>query len=78
MEGLTIVTMADLSQTRLIDVFKKKDGKNGMHPAWGVMVVPGSTKGAYRLSQSPPSNVKSGKTTENTTENTTQNTTQEE
>ena len=48
LEGLTVVTQADVSQTRLSDVFKAK-GK--MHLAWGTMIGQGRTKGAYRLSE---------------------------
>lgn len=46
LDGLTVVTQADVSQTRLIDVFRSK-GK--AHPAWGAMIVQGQSKGAYRL-----------------------------
>jgi hypothetical protein len=34
--------LADLDTKRLIDLFKE-------HPAWGVMIVPGDSKGSYRL-----------------------------
>jgi hypothetical protein len=34
---------------RLIDVFRDKKSPSGYHPAWGVMIVAGQTKGAYRL-----------------------------
>ena len=48
LDGLTVVTQADVSQTRLSDVFKAK-GK--MHLAWGTMIAQGQSKGAYRLSE---------------------------
>lgn len=47
MDGITVTTVADVSQTRLVDVFKSK---GSMHPAWGTVIVPGETKGSYRLS----------------------------
>jgi hypothetical protein len=47
LDGLTVVTQADVSQTRLIDVFRSK-GK--AHVAWGTMIMQGQSKGAYRLS----------------------------
>jgi hypothetical protein len=47
LDGLTVITQADVDQCRLIDVFKSK---GEMHPAWGVMVIAGATKGSYRLS----------------------------
>jgi len=47
MDGLTIVTDADVSQARLIDVFKSK---GRMHPAWASMIV-SQAKGAYRLAK---------------------------
>jgi hypothetical protein len=37
---------------RLIDVFRDRRSSTGYHPAWGSMIVQGSTKGAYRLN--PP------------------------
>jgi hypothetical protein len=37
---------------RLIDVFRDRKSPARYHPAWGSMIVPGSTKGAYRLN--PP------------------------
>jgi hypothetical protein len=37
---------ADSAGTRLRDVFDK-----GKHPAWGTMVVPGNTKGVWRLKE---------------------------
>jgi len=49
-DGLTVVTQADVSQNRLVDVFK---GKDGMHPAWNTLIVSGATKGSYRLADSP-------------------------
>jgi len=39
-----IVTEIDVQSERLVDLFKG-------HPAWGKMIVPGSTKGAYRLEE---------------------------
>jgi hypothetical protein len=48
LDGLTVVTQADIAQTRLIDVFRSK-GK--AHAAWGTMIVSGKSKGAYRLSE---------------------------
>ncbi len=48
LDGVTVVTQANVTQTRLIDVFK---AKGRMHPAWGTMITNGSTKGAYRLSE---------------------------
>lgn len=50
LEGLTVVTRADVAQTRLIDVFRSK-GK--AHSAWGTMIVQGTSKGAYRLNDRP-------------------------
>jgi len=47
LDGLTVVAQADVSQTRLIDVFRSK-GK--AHVAWGTMIAQGQSKGAYRLS----------------------------
>ena len=47
LEGLTIVTQADVQQARLVDVFK---GKGRMHPAWKTMIV-SQTKGDYRLAE---------------------------
>lgn len=49
-DGVSVVTEADVSQARLVDVFKRK---SGMHPAWGALIVPGATKGSYRLSDGP-------------------------
>jgi hypothetical protein len=46
LDGLTVVTQADVAQSRLIDVFRSK-GK--AHLAWGTMIVGGTSKGAYRL-----------------------------
>jgi hypothetical protein len=34
---------------RLIDVFRDRDSESGYHPAWGIMIVSGSTKGSFRL-----------------------------
>jgi len=48
LDGLTVVVRAEVSQARLIDVFRSK-GKP--QPAWGTMIVKGKTKGAYRLSE---------------------------
>ena len=42
----TILDALGTSTLRLRDVFK-----NGKHPAWGTMIVPGSTKGAYQLAE---------------------------
>jgi len=50
LNGLTVVADAKVDQCRLVDVFKSK-GK--MHPAWGTMIVPGGTKGTYRLNDDP-------------------------
>ncbi|MCD4728170.1 MAG: hypothetical protein K8R46_10940 [Pirellulales bacterium] len=50
LDGLTVVTAADVAQARLVDVFK---AKGGMHSAWGSLVVSGTTKGAYRLADGP-------------------------
>ena len=47
-DGLAVVTEADVSQTRFVDVFKRQ---GTMHSAWGAMIVPGSTKGVYRLAE---------------------------
>jgi hypothetical protein len=47
LDGLTVVTQADIAQVRLIDVFRSK-GKS--HSAWGTMIIKGQSKGAYRLS----------------------------
>jgi hypothetical protein len=47
LDGLTVVTQADVSQTRLIDVFRSK---GRAHAAWGTMIMQGQSKGAYRLS----------------------------
>ena len=41
----TILEAADSASARLIDLFKG-------HPAWGTMIVPGETKGSFRLSKS--------------------------
>jgi hypothetical protein len=40
----TILENAESSQNRLVSVFD-----NGGHVAWGTMIVPGSTKGTFRL-----------------------------
>jgi len=40
----TILEIVESSQNRLASVFD-----NGKHPAWGAMIVPGSTKGTFRL-----------------------------
>jgi hypothetical protein len=45
----TILEEAGTSGNRLIDVFRNRGFKTGYHPAWGNMIVPGSTKGAFRL-----------------------------
>jgi hypothetical protein len=50
LDGLTVVTQTDVSQARLVDVFKR-DGT--MHQAWNTMIVPGTTKGSYRLITKP-------------------------
>ena len=50
LDGLTVVTQADVSQTRLIDVFRSK-GK--AHAAWGTMIIQGHSKGANRLNDKP-------------------------
>jgi hypothetical protein len=55
MDGVTVTTQADVSHTRLLEVFR---GKQGMHPAWGTMLVQGETKGAYRLSEHKPTGTK--------------------
>jgi hypothetical protein len=39
---------AGLDSERLVDLFKA-------NPSWGTMIVPGATKGAYRLQKPPPS-----------------------
>lgn len=39
---------------RLIDVFRDRKSSSGYHAAWGTMVLPGQTKGSFRLS--PPCN----------------------
>jgi hypothetical protein len=43
----TLLDAAGSEGRRLRDVFKLSDG--GMHPAWGRFVVPGTSRGAYRL-----------------------------
>jgi hypothetical protein len=40
----TILAEAGSDSTKLVDVFRN-------HPAWGVMIVTGSTPGTYRLSE---------------------------
>jgi hypothetical protein len=42
----------DAEARRLLDVFRDRKQPNGYHPAWGKMIVAGTTKGAYRLN--PP------------------------
>ena len=43
----TILEFIDSNQDRLRDIFVK-----GEHPAWGTMIKPGDTKGAFRLAKS--------------------------
>ena len=43
----TVLEAADAASTRLVDVFKRS-------PAWGVMIVRGSTQGAFRLAAGQP------------------------
>jgi hypothetical protein len=69
LDGLTVVTKAEVAQTRLIDVFRS-NGKT--HPAWGTMIVPGTSKGARRLNENvagptqKPTRKQSRKTTRKT------------
>ncbi|MGA2068769.1 MAG: hypothetical protein ABSG86_27625 [Thermoguttaceae bacterium] len=46
--GTEIVARADVTQTRFIDVFRSN---NKNHPAWGTMIVPGHSRGAYCLGE---------------------------
>jgi hypothetical protein len=39
----------DAEAKRIIDVFRDRKSPTGYHSAWNTMIVPGSTKGAYRL-----------------------------
>lgn len=57
----TILTEIDSSAMRLISVFK-----NGKHNAWGTLIVPGRTKGTFRIADklaSKPLRPKAGKRT---------------
>jgi HEPN domain-containing protein len=40
--GATLLTLADINSKRIQDVFRD-------NPAWNVLIVPGATKGAYRI-----------------------------
>jgi hypothetical protein len=44
----TLLRRASADTHRLRDVFKTA---RGVHPAWGTMIKPGATKGAYRLQE---------------------------
>ncbi|MCK6465093.1 MAG: hypothetical protein L6Q93_09670, partial [Phycisphaerae bacterium] len=44
--GDTLLVNAESDTRRMADVFKK-------HPAWGSMIVEGTTKGTYRLAPGP-------------------------
>jgi hypothetical protein len=48
--GDTLLSEAEISQNRLDTVFRDSHGSS--HEAWGTMIVPGSSKGTYRLA--PP------------------------
>jgi hypothetical protein len=48
----TILDEIDAAGNRLIDLFRDRNSESGYHPAWGTMIVSGSTKGSFCLN--PP------------------------
>lgn len=51
----TVIERADVASERLDMVFRVKvEGKSRSHPAWGTMIVKGSTNSSFRLAGDPP------------------------